>query len=107
LKKKQATKDEKSRKRSEIPENSMLVEWYENIRGFFAGYLNAYTAGFGIAVLMNKGLSAWIQSIKQVNEYQPSTQNVRQTEYTQAASSELVILLANMVERKQAWMGQQ
>ena len=85
----------------------MLIEWYENIRGFFVGYLNAYAAGFGIAVLMNKGLSAWIQSIKQVNEYQQTSQNVRQTEYTQAASSELVILLANMVERKQAWMGRQ
>ena len=86
----------------------MLIERYESIRGFFAGYLNGYTAGLGIAILMNKGLKAWVQSVKRgVDEYRPSTPNIRQTEYPQAASSELVILLANIIERKQAWTGRQ
>jgi len=84
----------------------MLIEQYESIRGFFAGYLNGYTAGIGITTLMNKGLKAWIQSIKRVDGYQPLTSNVRRVIYPQA-SSELVILLANIVERKQAWSTQQ
>ena len=86
----------------------MLVERYENIRGFFTGCLRrSCTAGLGIAVLMNKGLKAWIQSMKQTEMYQPPVPDTRQTGQMHNASTELVILLANIMEGKQEWIRQQ
>ena len=78
----------------------MLIEQYENIRSFFAGCVINRATGLGIAILMNKGLKAWIQSMKRNEVYQPPP-IVRQTEYTYVASPELVILLANIIEGKQ------
>jgi len=86
----------------------MLVERYENIRGFFAGCLRrSCAAGLGIAVLMNKGLKAWIQSMKQTELYQTPASDTRQTGQLHNASTELVILLANIMEGKQEWIEQQ
>jgi len=76
----------------------MLIERYENIRGFFAGCLNCAT-GLGITVLLNKGLKAWIQSMKRSEVYHPPP--TRQAEHTYSDSPELVILLANIMERNQ------
>ena len=78
----------------------MLIERYENIRGFFAGCLSNRTAGLGIAIFMNKGLKAWIQSMKQDEVYRPPP-ITRQTVHTYSASPELVILLANLMEGEQ------
>jgi len=78
----------------------MLIEGYENIRGFFDGCLINYATGLGAAILINKGLKAWIQSMKRNEVYRPPP-ITRQMEHTYNDSPELVILLANIMEGNQ------